>query len=120
MFKNLLVLGGGSAGLLAALTVKRWMPQTSVTVVRSPEIGVIGVGESSTPNVPWHLFQYLGLPQRRFYEIVRPTWKMGIHFIWGPRPSFEYSFEPQLDVRVPELPRPNGYYCDDDFTNIGL
>jgi tryptophan halogenase len=45
---------------------------------------------------------------------------MGIHFIWGPRGSFEYSFERQLDLRIPELPRPNGYYCDDDFSNMNL
>ena len=121
MNQNYLVLGGGSAGLLAALTIKRYMPsETSVRVVRSPDIGVIGVGESSTPNVPFHLFQYLGIPERRFYALVEPTWKMGIHFIWGPRAFFEYTFEIQLDSRFPQLPRPNGYYCDDDFTNISL
>jgi tryptophan 7-halogenase len=120
MFRSLLVLGGGSAGMIAALTVKRIMPQVAVQVVRSPEIGVIGVGESTTPNTPYHLFQYLGINQRQFYSMVEPTWKMGIHFIWGSRPSFEYSFEPQLDVRFAELPRPNGYYCDDDFSYMNL
>ena len=43
---------------------------------------------------------------------------MGIHFLWGPRESFEYTFEQQLDVRTPELPRPNGYYCWDDFNSM--
>ncbi len=87
-------------------------------VVRSPEIGVIGVGESTTPILPFHLFEYLKISPRRFYELAEPTWKMGIHFLWGPRESFEYTFEPQLDVRVTELPRPNGYYCSDDFSNM--
>jgi tryptophan halogenase len=120
MFGSLLVLGGGSAGLIAAMTVKRVMPRVAVQVVRSAEIGVIGVGESTTPNMPYHLFQYLGINQRRFYAMVEPTWKMGIHFLWGSRPSFEYSFEPQLDVHFPELSRPNGYYCDDDFSHMNL
>lgn len=120
MFRNVLVLGGGSAGLIAALTLKRRMPQLSVRVVRSQEIGVIGVGESTTPNLPRHFFEYMGINRRRFYAMAEPTWKMGIHFIWGPRGSFEYSFEPQLDVRVPELPRPNGFYCDDDFSAMCL
>jgi tryptophan halogenase len=120
VIQDILVLGAGSAGLLAALTVKHKLPELSVRVLRSPEIGVIGVGESTTPNLPYHLFQYLGLNTRRFYELARPTWKMGIHFLWGPRASFEYTFDPQLDVRVAELPRPNGYYCDDDFTNVNL
>ena len=118
--RDVLVLGAGSAGLIAALTLKRMMPELTIRVVRSPEIGVIGVGEATTPNFPFHLFQYLGIPQRQFYTLAEPTWKMGIHFIWGPRGSFEYSFEPQLDVRVPELPRPNGYYCDGDFGNMCL
>jgi len=120
MYKDYLVLGGGSAGLLAALTVKRVMPQTSVRVLRSPDIGVIGVGESTTPNLPYHLFEYLGLDTRRFYELAEPVWKMGIHFLWGPRGSFYYTFDPQLDVRHPALPRPNGYYCDDDFSDVNL
>ena len=116
MIRDVFILGGGSAGLIAGLTLKRRIPELSVRIVRSPEIGVIGVGESTTPNTPFHLFEYLKISPRRFYELAEPTWKMGIHFLWGPRESFEYAFEPQLDVRIPELPRPNGYYCYDDFT----
>jgi tryptophan halogenase len=120
MLKDIIILGGGSAGLLAALTFKRKMPELNVRLLRSPDIGIIGVGESSTPNVPRHLFDYLGISRRKFYEVAEPTWKLGIHFLWGPRSSFEYTFEPQLDARSPELPRPNGYYCDDDFSNLNL
>jgi tryptophan 7-halogenase len=39
--RNILVLGSGSAGLIAALTLKRKMPQLSIRIVRSPEIGVM-------------------------------------------------------------------------------
>ena len=102
------------------MTVKRVMPQVSVRILRSPDIGVIGVGESTTQNVPNHIFQNLGIGQRRFYALVEPTWKLGIHFLWGPRQSFEYALEPQLDVRFSELPRPVGYYCDDEFSYMGL
>jgi tryptophan halogenase len=117
---NLLVLGAGSAGLLAALTVKRKMPQVAVRVVRSPDIGVIGVGESTTPNIPAFLFDFLGISRRWFYQHAEPTWKLGIHFLWGPRDSFDYSFIPALDGRQAVLPRPNGYYCDDNFADMNL
>src|SRR6185369_8476194 len=115
MMKNVVVLGAGSAGLFAALTLKVKIPGVNVRVVRSPEMGIIGVGESTTPNLPFHLFEYLGVSPRRFYELAEPTWKMGIHFLWGPRKSFEYTFEQQMDVRSAGLSRANGYYAKDDF-----
>jgi tryptophan halogenase len=120
MWKDLLVLGSGSAGLLAALTMRRKMPGVAVRVVRSPDIGVIGVGESTTPNVVAFLFDYLGINRRRFHQLAEPTWKLGIHFLWGPRDCFEYSFQPALDAQWSGLPRPNGYYCEDDFTAMNL
>jgi tryptophan halogenase len=120
MWKDLLVLGSGSAGLLAAIAMRRKMPEVAVRIVRSPEIGVIAVGESTTPNVPAFLFDYLGISRRRFYQLAEPTWKLGIHFLWGPRESFNYPFVKQLDAQWSNLPRPNGYYCEDDFTAINL
>jgi tryptophan halogenase len=115
MIQNILVLGSGSAGLIAALSLKRKIPQINVRVVRSPELGVIGVGEGTTPNFPKHLFDYLGISRKKFYELAEPTWKIGIRFLWGPRGRFDYTFSQQLDSHWTDLPRPNGYYCDDDF-----
>src|ERR1700679_3050351 len=120
MIQNVLVLGAGSAGLIAAITLKRKIPKLAMRVVRSPEIGIIGVGESTTPALPKHFFEYLGISRRHFYATARPTWKMGIHFLWGPRPSFEYGFEWQLDVQLPNLQRPNGFYCDGEFEFASL
>lgn len=120
MIKELVVLGSGSAGLLAALTVKRKMPKAVVRIVRSPDIGIVGVGESTTPNVPAFLFNYLGLARRRFFELAEPTFKLGIHFLWGSRPFYEYPFLPQLDVRIGQLERPPGFYCSADFADMNL
>lgn len=120
MIKNVLVLGAGSAGLIAAISVKRKIPQLSVRVVRSPDIGVIGVGEGTTPNFPTHLFDYLGISRRRFYELAQPVWKIGIHFIWGPRGHYDYGFSHQLDSHWNDLPRPNGFYCDEEFSDCNL
>src|ERR1700761_786326 len=120
MIQNILVLGGGSAGLLAAISLKRKIPNLAVRVVRSADIGIIGVGESTTPALPRHLFEYLGISRKHFYATARPTWKMGIHFLWGPREHFDYSFDLQLDVQLPGLEHPNGFYCDDDFQFASL
>ena len=115
MIKNILVLGAGSAGLIAAISLRRKLPQLSIRVVRSPEIGVIGVGEGTTPNFPKHVFDYLGISRKRFHELAEPTWKLGIRFLWGPRGRFDYTFDQQLDCQWSDLPRPNGYYCDEEF-----
>ncbi|MEQ1859286.1 MAG: FAD-dependent oxidoreductase [Chthoniobacteraceae bacterium] len=115
MIKSLLILGAGSAGLIAALSLKRKIPQLDIRVVRSPELGVIGVGEGTTPNFPRHLFEFLGINRKRFYELAEPTWKLGIRFLWGARGRFDYTFDQQLDKQWSDLTMPNGYYCDDEF-----
>ena len=120
MIQDILVVGSGSAGLIAALSIKRKIPQLNVRIVRSPEIGVIGVGEGTTPNFPVHLFDYLGISRKRFYELAGPTWKLGIKFLWGPRGRFDYSFAPQLDSQWSDLPKPHGYYCDEEFSSNHL
>jgi tryptophan 7-halogenase len=120
MIQKVLVLGAGSAGLLAAITLKRKIPKLDVTIVRSPDIGVIGVGEGTTPNFPVHLFDYLGISRRFFYSTAEPTWKIGVGLQWGPRGQIQYGFGKQLDAQWNDLPRPHGFYCDDDFRDADL
>ncbi|MHA3775179.1 FAD-dependent oxidoreductase [Verrucomicrobiota bacterium sgz303538] len=120
MIKTILVVGAGSAGLIAAISLKRKLPQVTIRVVRSPEIGVIGVGEGTTPNFPKHVFDYLGISRKRFFELADPTWKLGIRFLWGPRGRFDYTFDQQLDIHWNDLPMPNGYYCDEEFRGTSV
>ncbi|MGI8601997.1 MAG: tryptophan 7-halogenase [Verrucomicrobiales bacterium] len=112
--ENIVVLGGGSAGLLAALTLKRMVPALKVRVVRSPEIGVIGVGEGTTSAFPRHLFENLQLKPRDFYLQAEPTWKLGLRFLWGPRKEFYYTFGREIAAKWPTLTHSVGYYCDGD------
>jgi len=109
--QHILVLGGGSAGFMAALTCKIKLPQLRVTVVRSPEIKIIGVGEGTTVVMPKHLHQYLDLDVADFYRQTNPMWKLGIKFLWGPRPYFNYTFTSQFDAQYQRLSRPTGFYC---------
>ena len=51
---SLVILGGGTAGLISALMAKHSFPHLKVTVVESKEIGIIGVGEGSTEH--WQTF----------------------------------------------------------------
>lgn len=104
---------------MVALTLKRKLPQLAVRVVRSPEIGVIGVGEGTTVVFPRHFFEYLKMKPRDFYAEAEPTWKMGIRFLWGPRKEFYYTFSYEFERRLPELTRNNGFYYDEEFPWLG-
>ena len=86
MIRSIVVLGGGSAGLLAALTLKRKIPSLRVEVIFSSRLGVIGVGEGTTPYVPAHLHGYLGFEEHEVFQAIEPVFKLGIRFTWGKRP----------------------------------
>jgi tryptophan halogenase len=127
MIGKVVVLGGGTAGFLAALTAKVKLPPLQVTVIRSPQIGTIMVGEGSTHALPNYLHGVLRVAPNEFHRVVQPTWKLGIRFLWGSRPHFFYSFQPQLNAHLAitdhrasmpvtqELPLPNGFYCQGDY-----
>src|SRR5215207_9294860 len=118
--QKVVVLGAGSAGLMAAIALRRVMPWLDVRVVRSPEIGIIGVGEGSTPNLRDFLFDFLRLDPHRFYAQAQPTWKLGIRFLWGPRKAFNFSFAHQITGRIKGFPRAMGYYCEDGFDPLSI
>ena len=120
--QSVIVLGGGTAGFLAAIALRTRMPDLPVRLIRSKEIGIIGVGESTTAPIIQHLFGRLKLNMAEFYREAKPIWKLGIHFIWGSRPSFNFSFAANMNVAsTGRFPRHIGYYCQDDMTctNIG-
>lgn len=120
MIQNVVVLGGGSAGLLAALSLKKHLPQLAVRVVFSREIGIIGVGEGSTADLPNHLHGFLGIDPGDFHKRARPTWKLGVHFLWGPRASFDYSFTKTYVGAVKGLSRLAGYYAWENCDALDL
>ena len=77
--KNIIVLGGGTAGLITAITIKQSFPNYSIKVIESDSIGIIGVGEGSTEH--WRRWsEYCKIDIR---EIIRDTdgaLKKGIKF----------------------------------------
>ncbi len=81
------IIGGGTAGYFTALALRAWRPWLDVTVVESSDIPVIGVGEATVPNMVTFLHNYLSIDPAEFYERVKPTWKLGIKFDWGPDPA---------------------------------
>ncbi len=100
-YRTVGVIGGGTAGYFAALALKAKLPHLDVTLVESSQIPIIGVGESTTPQILHFLHGDLGFDLYDFYCRVRPTWKMGIKFFWG-EPGDYYFNEPFQPPRYAE------------------
>ncbi len=117
MVQSILILGGGSAGLIAALSLRAKLPDIPITVVRSVAMGVIGVGEGTTLSVPGYFHQTLGLNRAEFFRAVDPSYKRGVRFLWGPRDHYDYGFGNNLALKLQGLSKPFGYYCDKDLSH---
>ncbi|MFO0614687.1 MAG: tryptophan halogenase family protein [Polyangiaceae bacterium] len=92
------ILGGGTAGWFTALALRAQLPSLEVTVIETPSIPIIGVGEASVPSLVPFLHHYLKLDVAEFTREVAPTWKQGIRFEWG-LPG-DYVFQAPFDWEV--------------------
>ncbi len=77
--KTVCVLGAGNAGLFSAIYLKRSLPGLNVYVVGSSELGIVGVGESSTEHV-MQFMNLLGVEHKEIVQQCGATFKYGVHF----------------------------------------
>ncbi len=103
--RRIVILGGGTAGWMAAALLAHQWPREkcAVTLVESPDIGIIGVGEGSTPQLVAFMRQ-LGLREQEWMPRCNATYKAGIRFVgWSEAPGFESYFHPfatELDIHT--------------------
>ncbi len=91
---DFVIAGGGTAGWIAAATLARFLGDcASITLVESDEIGTVGVGEATIPQIH-NLLIGLGLDQGEFLEKTNASFKLGIEFAgWLRRgESYIHSF----------------------------
>lgn len=94
--KAILILGGGTAGWLAAnhLATRLAGSGTRITLVESEEIGSIGVGEGTVPMIRETLRQF-GIRETDMFRHCSATFKQSIKFVdWlhnpGQQPGHYY------------------------------
>jgi hypothetical protein len=95
-FKRIAIVGGGTAGWMAAmiLNAKLGPLGAEISVLESPAVPIIGVGEGSTPWLRG-FFDLLGIEESEWMPECNATYKCGITFDkWSTRPGFESYFHP--------------------------
>jgi tryptophan halogenase len=79
--RNLVVLGGGTAGWCAALELQRLFgAQATITVIESPRVNVIGVGEGGILNLP-HALTRFGIDEAEFIAATGAVLKLGFEYV---------------------------------------
>jgi len=74
------VIGGGTAGWFAALTLRRvFAPQVEIRVIESPEIGIVGVGEGGLLNLIDALRRN-GIDVNEFVRETGAAFKLGFSY----------------------------------------
>jgi tryptophan halogenase len=92
---NFTIVGGGTAGWLTSLYIKKTYPWAEVTVIASSEIGILGAGEGTTPHFVSFLDE-LGIPSSDIIRHAKGTIKNGIKFTNWNGDSKSY-FHPFID-----------------------
>ena len=89
------VVGGGTAGWITALYVKKIYPESTVTLIESKEIGILGAGEGATPQII-DLLDFLEIPVSEFIKKCNTTIKNGIKFVNWQEKEKSFYYHPFL------------------------
>lgn len=78
--KSIVIVGGGTAGWLSALFLKKKYPKYKISLIESTMIGILGAGEGGTPNLRSVIVDDFGFNEEEFLDKVDGTKKYGILF----------------------------------------
>ncbi len=106
--RSVTIIGGGTAGWMTAGILNHLLNQASedqgsqrpkikITLIESPNIPTVGVGEATVPAMP-NLLYHLGIDEDEFFRRCNASFKLGVRFVdWsrddtGAAESFVHPF----------------------------
>lgn len=112
--RKIVVLGGGTAGWLTALMALQAVPNATVTIIESDEIGILGAGEGTTPKFV-SAMEFLKIPTSRIVREASGTLKTAIKFTgwgedWKDGGHFYHGFDLHDEARWGEIRKMLGKY----------
>ena len=88
--KNIIILGAGTSGLITGLILKTSFPNSNITIIKSSDVGIVGVGEGASKE--WADFEdYVGIDHKELINNTDATIKIGILFKDWNFPKHQYS-----------------------------
>ncbi len=91
--QKIFIVGGGSAGWMTAATLIKEFPNRDITLIESPNIATVGVGESTIGQIrQWT--RYLGIKDKDFVPHTDASFKLSIRFqdFYKKGEHFHYPF----------------------------
>lgn len=103
--QNIVVVGGGSSGWMAATYLHSALNGlVNVTVIESPTIARIGVGEATVTTIKTEFFDRLGLSEAQWMPECKGSYKMGIRYAnWKKSPEQGGDYFYHILVKYPIL-----------------
>ena len=105
MINSIIIVGGGTAGWMTAATLIKWFPDKKISLIESPHIKTIGVGESTLGHIRgWQ--SLIGIKDKDFMAACDATYKLSIKFtdFYKKGEAFHYPFgSPHLEGNVSQL-----------------
>jgi len=89
VIRNIVIVGGGTAGWMAASALAKtfFSKDYHFRLVESEEIGIVGVGEATVPHLSF-FNKHLEIDEAEFVRQTQGTFKLGIQFRnWGSQGS---------------------------------
>ena len=90
---SILIVGGGSAGWFTASSLCKHCPEIQVTLIESPNVPTIGVGESTLGFIN-NFFRTLDMKDEEWMPACNATYKASIKFtdFYKKGETFHYPF----------------------------